>query len=155
ERDLTNNFIERAIQNMKKSTVLPLMLFVLVACSKKEDGYMDINPELELSIPSNFPEIKYDLSRNPPTKLGFELGKKLFYDVRLSSTRLIFCGFCHEQAEAFTHHGHQFSHGIDDLEGTRNTPSIQNMAFLDKFAWDGATDQLDLFPIIPITDPVE
>lgn len=140
---------------MKKSTVLPLMLFVLVACSKKEDGYMDINPELELSIPSNFPEIKYDLSRNPPTKLGFELGKKLFYDVRLSSTGFISCGFCHEQAEAFTHHGHQFSHGIDDLEGTRNTPSIQNMAFLDKFAWDGATDQLDLFPIIPITDPVE
>jgi len=140
---------------MKKSTFILLTLFGLVACSEKEDGYVDINPGLELSIPSNFPEIQYDISRNPPTKLGFELGKKLFYDVRLSSTGFISCGFCHEQAEAFTHHGHQFSHGIHDLEGTRNTPSIQNMAFFNEFAWDGATDHLDLFPIIPITNPVE
>ena len=67
----------------------------------------------------------------------------------------ISCGFCHEQRSAFTHHGHQFSHGVNDLEGTRNTPTISNMAFFTEFAWDGATSHLDLFPIIPITNEVE
>lgn len=83
------------------------------------------------------------------------MGKKLFYDGRLSSNGFISCGFCHEQRFAFTHHGHQFSHGIDDLEGTRNAPAVQNMAFQKEFAWDGATSHLDLFPIIPITNEVE
>lgn len=127
-----------------------------LACSP-ESGYenLDKNETLSLNIPKNFPELVYDIESNPPTKFGFELGKKLFYDGKLSSNGFISCGFCHEQKFAFTHHGHQFSHGVDDLSGTRNTPPISNMAFFDEFAWDGATAHLDLFPIIPITSEVE
>ncbi|MBC6999050.1 cytochrome-c peroxidase [Cytophaga sp. FL35] len=128
---------------------------LLVSCSNDDTEYAPINEPLEFVNPTNFPQATYNFEANPPTKLGFELGKKLFYDGKLSSNGFISCGFCHEQAFAFTHHGHQFSHGIDDLEGTRNTPPIQNMAFLNEFAWDGATNHLDLFPIIPITNEVE
>ncbi len=135
-------------------TLMP-MVFLLYACSNNEEEYILINESLAFEVPSNFPEPHYDFDANPPTKYGFELGKRLFYDGKLSSNGFISCGFCHEQAFAFTHHGHQFSHGIDDLEGTRNTPPIQNMAFLKEFAWDGATSHLDLFPIIPITNEVE
>ncbi len=128
---------------------------VLFSCSKEEAEYIQVDENLEVNIPANFPKISYDLEANPPTKNGFELGKKLFYEGKLSANGFISCGFCHEQRYGFTHHGHQFSHGIDDLEGIRNTPAIQNMAFQQEFAWDGATSHLDLFPIIPITNEVE
>ena len=141
---------------MKNSDVLLVFVLALFAsCSSPDEAYVSLNSSLEFTIPSNFPEVKYDLSANPPTQLGFELGKKLFYDGRLSANGFISCGFCHEQNFAFTHHGHQFSHGIDDLEGIRNTPAIQNAAFMQEFTWDGATSHLDLFPIIPITNEVE
>ncbi|WP_291967614.1 cytochrome-c peroxidase [Maribacter sp.] len=131
-----------------------LLSLFLVSCSN--DDYVAIeNTLLTVEVPENFPELAYDIDANPPTQLGFQLGKKLFYDGKLSSSGFISCGFCHEQRSAFTHHGHQFSHGVNDLEGTRNTPSISNMAFFNEFAWDGATSHLDLFPIIPITNEVE
>ncbi len=134
-----------------------ILLILTVSCSDYDDKYIipEENELLAVYSPSNFPSVKYDLIANPPTRFGFELGKKLFYDGKLSSNGFISCGFCHEQRFAFTHHGHQFSHGVDDLEGTRNTPSIGNMAFSSEFAWDGATSHLDLFPIIPITNEVE
>ena len=96
-----------------------------------------------------------DISLNYPTKKGFELGRKLFYDGRLSRDGTVSCAFCHEQSSAFTHHGHDFSHGIDNLIGNRNAPAIQNLAFQTTFMWDGATNHLDLQPIIPLTSPIE
>lgn len=140
---------------MMKKLLILFGSITAMACSSGNDEYEAINEPLEFTVPSNFPEVQYDITANPPTEKGFELGKKLFYDGRLSANGFISCGFCHEQRFAFTHHGHQFSHGIDDLEGTRNTPPIQNAAFMTEFAWDGATSHLDLFPIIPITSEVE
>ncbi|PHR99863.1 MAG: cytochrome-c peroxidase [Leeuwenhoekiella sp.] len=138
-----------------KSLSLVLLAVFAMACSKDEGEYVRLDENLNVQVPVNFPEMTYDLTANPPTQNGLELGKKLFYDGKLSANGFISCGFCHEQRFAFTHHGHQFSHGIDDLEGTRNAPAIQNMAFQTEFAWDGATSHLDLFPIIPITNEVE
>ncbi|WP_282133252.1 cytochrome-c peroxidase [Cellulophaga baltica] len=138
---------------MKKILIF-FSLLLIFSCSNDAE-YVAVNEALVFEQPSNFPALVYDLEANPPTEMGFELGKKLFYDGNLSRVGYISCGFCHEQNSAFTHHGHQFSHGVDDLEGTRNTPSIQNMAYMSHFMWDGAIDHLDLFPIAPITNAVE
>ncbi|UTD15920.1 c-type cytochrome [Tenacibaculum mesophilum] len=133
------------------------IMIVLLVCSffscKQEDVYTNV--ELAFEQPSNFPEPHYNLSSNPITEKGFELGKKLFYEGKLSSDGVVSCAFCHQQKFAFTHHGHQLSHGVEDRVGTRNTPPIQNMAFQKQFSWDGAAFHLDIFPIIPITNPVE
>lgn len=133
------------------------LMIVLLVCSffscKQEDVYTNV--ELAFEQPSNFPEPHYNLSSNPITEKGFELGKKLFYEGKLSSDGVVSCAFCHQQKFAFTHHGHQLSHGVEDREGTRNTPPVQNMAFQKQFSWDGAAFHLDIFPIIPITNPVE
>jgi cytochrome c peroxidase len=123
------------------------------SCSDDDDEYQNI--PLVFEIPSNFPPLAYDVANNPPTEKGFELGKKLFYDGRLASDGIVSCGFCHIQADAFTHHGHTFSHGVDDAIGTRNTPPIQNLAYQTTFMYDGAASHLDLQPIIPFTSPVE
>lgn len=121
-------------------------------CSADSD-YVDV--PLEVKVPSNFPALAYNIGQNPPTQKGFELGKKIFYDGRLSSDGTISCGFCHLQQYAFTHHGHTISHGVNNAMGTRNAPSIQNMAFQTQFMWDGAADNLDFQPVIPLLSTKE
>jgi len=101
--------------------------------------------------PSNFPEPQYNLAGNPVTKAGFELGRALFYEPRLSRNNTISCGSCHIQSSAFTQHGHDVSHGIDDRLGTRNSPPIMNLAWNKAFMWGGGVYDLDLQPIVPIT----
>lgn len=140
---------------MKTTVFIVLMFGIFFSCSKDNDDYVAIPVALEIVKPANFPEIKYDLEANTPTDAGFELGKKLFYEGNLSSSGIISCGFCHEQASAFTHHGHTISHGENGLEGFRNTQPIQNLAYFSEFTWDGAAIHLDLQPIIPITAEVE
>ncbi|WP_067149537.1 cytochrome-c peroxidase [Pseudotamlana agarivorans] len=139
---------------MKKIGLIITLFGVLWSCS--EDTYVPVEPQdLVFETPANFPGLKYDLSANPLTDMGFELGKKLFYEGKLSSSGIISCGFCHEQSSGFTHHGHTISHGENGLEGFRNTQPIQNLAYFDEFTWDGAAIHLDLQPIIPITAEVE
>ncbi|WP_291130119.1 cytochrome-c peroxidase [Flavobacterium sp. UBA7682] len=123
-------------------------------CSNDESAEYQ-NIPLEFNVPSNFPPVAYNFANNPLTEKGFELGKKLFYDGRLASDGVVSCGFCHIQEDAFTHHGHTFSHGVGDGIGTRNTPPIQNLAYQTTFMWDGATDHLDLQAIIPLTSEIE
>ena len=132
-----------------------LSIFVVFGCSNADADEDYTNLPLTFEVPSNFPALAYNLEVNPPTQKGFELGKKLFYDGRLSSDGVISCGFCHEQPTAFTHHGHTVSQGVDGLSGTRNTPSIQNLGFQTQFMYDGATEHLDLQPLLPLTNPVE
>ena len=139
---------------MQTKFIVLLILLFLWSCSKNyEDEYQNI--PLLVEVPSNFPPMVYDLANNSPSEKGFELGKKLFYDGRLSSDGLISCGFCHIQENAFTHHGHTVSHGVNNEVGIRNTPPIQNLAYQTTFMYDGATTHLDLQPIIPFTSPIE
>ena len=137
---------------MKAKYFILLILPFLFSCSD-EDEYKNV--PIDFKVPSNFPALAYDFTNNPPTEKGFELGKKLFYDGRLASDGIVSCGFCHIQENAFTHHGHTVSHGVNNAAGTRNSPPIQNMAFQTAYMWDGATTHLDLQPIIPFTSPIE
>jgi cytochrome c peroxidase len=138
---------------MKTKYILLFILPLLWSCSDNDDNYVDV--PITFKVPSNFPPLAYDLQDNPITEKGFELGRKLFYDGRLSSDGTISCGFCHEQQNAFTHHGHTVSQGVDGQTGTRNSPSIQNLGWQTSFMFDGATDHLNLQPILPITNPIE
>lgn len=142
---------------MKRVSVFLLLTIILLSCSddsnQAEEGYQPI--PLAIEQPSNFPEVAYNLDNNPVTEAGFQLGKDLFYEGRLSSNDAISCAFCHEQAFAFTHHGHNLSHGVNGGIGLRNAQPIQNLAYQTSFMWDGAASHLDLQPIIPITSEVE
>lgn len=128
------------------------------SCSDSEEDYVPINEanqRLAFAVPVNFPAPVQDVELNYPTQKGFELGRKLFYDGRLSADGTVSCSFCHEQPTAFTHHGHDFSHGIGNQIGTRNTPAIQNMAFQSEYFYDGASNSLEMLSIVPIHNPVE
>ena len=105
--------------------------------------------------PEHFPDPVYEVLKNPVTKESFELGRELFYETALSRDNSISCGSCHIQSSAFTQHGHDVSHGIEDRLGSRNSPPIMNLAWNKAFFWDGGVFHLDMFSISPITNPVE
>lgn len=135
----------------KKHWIVILVISGLsVACSKQIvemfEGFIK---------PSNFPAPVYHFNSNAITKAKFELGRKLFYEPRLSRDNSVSCGSCHIQSAGFTQHGHDVSHGIDDRLGSRNSPAIVNLAWSKSFFWDGGVFDLDLQPIAPITNPVE
>ncbi len=135
----------------KTGAVAALLLFVGMASCRKELVEEVIKPFLGFQQPVNFPEPSYHFNTNEITQAGFELGRKLFYEPRLSRNNTISCGSCHIQSSAFTHHGHDVSHGIDDRLGKRNSPPIMNLAWSPSFMWDGGVFDLDLQPIAPIT----
>ncbi|MEY8758610.1 cytochrome-c peroxidase [Chryseobacterium tongliaoense] len=128
------------------------VLLNFISCSDEVIEPLEKDEAYLLQFPFYFPGMSADLSGNPVTKNGVELGRKLFYEGRLSRNNTISCGFCHIQENAFTHHGHTVSHGVDDRVGIRNAPPIQNMAFLKRYMWDGVIHNLNEQPIIPITD---
>lgn len=131
---------------MKKITFTTCaLIFAFISCQNQ-----NLTPEIRFSVPKNFPKPVYDLSKNPITNAGFELGKALFYDGLLSKDGTISCGSCHQQQAGFTQHGHDLSHGINDLPTLRNALPIQNLAWQKEFFWDGGVFNLDLFAISPI-----
>ncbi|MFN3783387.1 MAG: cytochrome-c peroxidase [Spirosomataceae bacterium] len=111
---------------------------------------LDVAPISLFKKPDTFPEPTYNFSKNPLTPETVELGRSLFYDGLLSRDGTISCGECHNQSHAFTHHGHVFSHGIDDRIGNRNAQALMNLAWQSSFFWDGGVFDLDMFSIAPI-----
>lgn len=141
---------------MKNIVLLVCFTLNFISCTNDDiDRGIPINEKYELKYPSYFPSLTFDTIRYPLSKNGIELGRKLFYDGRLSRNNTISCGFCHIQENAFTHHGHNVSHGIDDRLGIRNTPPIQNLAFLNRFMWDGVIHDLAQQSISPISNEDE
>ena len=108
-----------------------------------------------IDIPKNWPKPVYDFKKNPLSKDGFELGRQLFYDPILSKDSTISCASCHLQATGFTHVDHDLSHGIDGKIGTRNSLTLQNLAWSKTFMWDGGVNHLDVQALAPITSEVE
>ncbi|MDF7810558.1 cytochrome c peroxidase [Hymenobacter sp. YC55] len=97
----------------------------------------------------------YGLDENPPTHAAFELGRKLFYDPRLSRTGKVSCGSCHQQSSAFADAGHHLSQGVDGQLGARNTPALQNLRWKPNFFADGGPKHIETMPLAPITNPLE
>lgn len=106
-------------------------------------------------VPKGFPKPLYDFKNNPLTEEGFQLGRKLFYDPIMSKDSTISCSSCHLQQTGFTHVDHDLSHGIDGKIGTRNSLTLQNLAWSKTFMWDGGINHLDVQAIAPITSEVE
>jgi cytochrome c peroxidase len=140
---------------VKQVTVAIALVAGLYACSKEVDTGTATTDFPGFMQPANFPAPVYKLENNPVNRAAFELGRRLFYDARLSRNNTISCGSCHIQSAGFTQHGHSVSHGVDDRLGTRNSPPIMNLAWSRFIMWDGAVLDLDLQPILPITNHEE
>lgn len=105
--------------------------------------------------PANFPAMVYGLARNQPDAATFELGRRLFYDPRLSSDGRVSCGSCHQAAAAFAHAGQRISPGVAGRLATRNAPALQNLRWRRGFMADGGVLGLELQTLAPLTSPDE
>jgi cytochrome c peroxidase len=111
--------------------------------------------ELVLPIPGGVlpPEIPAD---NPPTEAKLELGKKLYFDARLSSDGSIACASCHAPQSAFVDpRGTKTSGGVGGQLGTRNAPTTLNALFLSEQFWDGRAATLEEQALQPFINPIE
>jgi cytochrome c peroxidase len=91
---------------------------------------------------------------NQLTEARAQLGKRLFFDGRLSRTGRISCASCHQQAHAFADPG-VVSTGVDGRVGTRNAPALVNLAWGASFFWDGRAPSLEEQAGKPIENPLE
>jgi len=91
---------------------------------------------------------------NPQTPDKVELGKKLFFDGRLSADGTVACSTCHDPARAFTD-GRPVSIGIKGRAGQRNAPTILNALYNKAQFWDGHAKTLEDQAAFPIVNPVE
>ena len=116
---------------------------------------MPKNTDISFVQPANWPSPHYNFQNNTLTSDGFALGRRLFYDARLSIDNSISCASCHEQTTAFAQIDHAFSHGVRNQLGTRNSPALFNLAWHTSFFWDGGVNHIENQPIAPILNPVE
>ncbi|MFM7078346.1 MAG: cytochrome-c peroxidase [Bacteroidota bacterium] len=128
---------------------------IVFGCGDKDRETPQAPGPISFQIPAGFPSPVYDFNNNEVNRKRFELGRKLFYDPLLSRDNTISCGSCHQQEGAFAHIDHRVSHGIDNLNGTRNSPALFNLAWHNSFFWDGGVNHIEVQPISPIQNPVE
>jgi len=82
------------------------------------------------------------------------LGKRLFFDSNLSVDGKISCAKCHSPALEFTD-GLSQAVGQNGRRGTRNAPSLLNVAYAASLFWDGRASDLETQALAPLLNPVE
>ncbi|WP_437329931.1 cytochrome-c peroxidase [Sorangium sp. So ce381] len=109
------------------------------------------------AIPAGFPA-RTAAARAPAenalTEARAQLGKRLFFDKRLSRTGEIACASCHRQEHAFADPV-PVSQGVDGRLGQRNAPALVNLAWGESFFWDGRAATLEEQTGKPIENPDE
>jgi cytochrome c peroxidase len=114
--------------------------FVALRCGQTQD----LNATVLVPAPSD----------NPQNTEKIALGRKLFFDKRLSLDGSISCASCHDPQKAFSDQRTK-SIGINGQLSERNAPSILNAAFLKTAMFDAHLATLELQAIVPIQEPVE
>ena len=91
---------------------------------------------------------------NPITPEKITLGRKLFFDKRLSVDNSISCATCHDPAYGFAD-PHAVSVGVKGRQGKRNSHTLLNTAYIAPLMWDGRATTLEEQSLLPFISPLE
>ena len=130
-----------------------LLLCLLATGCKRAVSDRPIGTEVQIKVPLGLPPLTIP-KNNPPTADAIALGRKLFYDKRISVDASLSCASCHDPHDYFTD-GKSVSNGVRGALGTRNAPTILNAAYLPFQFWDGRASTLEDQAAFPIANPVE
>ena len=140
--------------------VLPAAIALSVAfafgtCRGAVDGGARAATPLEdFSAPFVFGKFKVPPD-NPLTQESVALGRRLFYDPRLSGTNTVSCSTCHLQRLAFTD-GRPTSVGVSGEPLAFNSMTLANLMWGPRFFfWNGRASSLEEQALIPIQHPDE
>ena len=88
---------------------------------------------------------------NPLTRAKIELGRQLYFDLRISESSFT-CSHCHLPSNHFTHFGHNLDPTIPHV---RTVPVNFNRILGRRQMWDGAAASLEEQAVLPIVHPHE
>lgn len=128
---------------------LTIILVVLFSACKKDAVESNTTTD-GITVPSGFPAITFPAD-NAYTPTRWELGKKLFFDPVLSKDSTISCASCHSPALAFSDDV-AFSKGVEGKLGTRNSPTLANVAYQPYFTREGGVPSLEMQVLVPIQE---
>ena len=141
-----------------KLVLFGLILFTaftsLLFDSCKKESFTPATP-VSFVIPPGFPQPVFNFQSNPLSEEAFLLGRKLFYDVRLSKDGAHSCASCHQPQAAFTTFEHDRSHGIGNSHTLRNAPGLFNLAWYPSFRQDGSAKTIEEVALAHIQAPDE
>jgi cytochrome c peroxidase len=119
-------------------------LFVLL--STIEPLLTEVRAERERSVPLGLPPLPVP----PDAPSVAALGKKLFFERRLSINDTMSCGMCHIEAQAMTSNDLATSVGMEGKSLRRNAPSLFNVAYEKLLFRDGRENSLETQAWSPI-----
>lgn len=82
-------------------------------------------------------------ANNPVTPEKIQLGRKLFYDRRLSLNNTFSCAMCHIPEQGFTSNEMKTAVGIEGRTVKRNSPTLYNVAYATSLFHDGRESRLE------------
>jgi len=107
-------------------------------------------------LPRGFP-VPLTEPDNIQTPAKFSLGRRLFYDRRLSANGTQSCGDCHQQSHAFSD-GKSVAVGSTGQQHTRNAMTLTNAGYNASYTWDSTkVRSLAQQALVPMfnTHPIE
>ena len=135
---------------MKLKWIVLGLIFMSWGCLEEVPPTPDpVFPEL-MEIPNGFVEIDHP-EGNEFNDLRWALGKRLFYDPILSVDSTLSCASCHLQEFAFADN-RPTTPGVEDRPGTRNVPSLGNVAYHPYFTREGGVATLEMQVLIPLQE---
>ena len=132
--------------------ILVVAVLLLGACAKTA-GTRPIGKNIEIVPPLGLPALPV-AADNPPTAETLALGKKLYFDTRLSADATIACASCHDPNKGFTDN-RKTSLGFKQQTGNRSAPTVLNAAYSPRQFWDGRAASLEDQAAGPIANPIE
>jgi len=139
---------------MKRSALaalLTILAFAAAPARAADDfGGTDYPYKLPLGLKSA-PEVPAD---NPINDAKVELGKRLYFDKRVSGDGTVSCATCHDPTKGWTDRS-PVSTGIRGQKGGRSAPTVLNSAYMEVQFWDGRAKTLEDQAKGPIQNPVE
>ena len=103
-----------------------------------------------LQAPPGFEAVPFPKD-NEPTLERIELGRRLFFDTRLSRDFTVSCASCHRPELAFAD-DRTVSTGVENRLGTRNAPSLMNVAYQPYLLREGSVPTLEMQALVPVQE---
>ena len=92
---------------------------------------------------------------NPVTAAKVDLGRKLFFDRRLSHNGTMSCAMCHLPEQGFTNTELARPVGVEGRSVRRNSPTLLNVAYVPALFHDGRESSLETQVVGPLVERSE
>jgi cytochrome c peroxidase len=134
-----------------RGTYFILLLSIMLSACTVDDADSQSTDELQsIEVPSYFPPIPYPAD-NAYSVDKWVLGRKLFFDKRLSVDTTLSCASCHKQSYAFAD-ATATTQGVKGRAGVRNVPSLANVAYHPYYTREGGLPTLEMQVLVPIQE---